>query len=152
HWDHYTQAIALRDRFGTPVLLGAQERHTLNAFAELAGVYPQQARDLRRCGAIELADLIDALELEEYEKDIPFGHPDVWLEDRQRLTVGDRALDVHHTPGHTRGHMIVADPERNVMITGDHILPRITPSIGFERAPEILPLASFLASLTRVKS
>jgi glyoxylase-like metal-dependent hydrolase (beta-lactamase superfamily II) len=152
HWDHYTQALSLRDAYGTPVLVGAQERHTLDAFAECAGVYPRQATHLRRCGAPDLANLIDALELEEYERQVPFGYPDVWLEDGQRLTVGDRTIEVHHTPGHTRGHMIVADRERDVMITGDHILPRITPSIGFERAPEKLPLASFLDSLTRMKS
>ncbi|MFZ2174893.1 MAG: MBL fold metallo-hydrolase [Rhodococcus sp. (in: high G+C Gram-positive bacteria)] len=152
HWDHYTQAIALRDAYGTPVLVGEQERHTIAAFEEIAGMHPGQVALLRTCGATDLADLIEATELEEHEKDVPFGEPDAWLEDGQRLAVGDRMLEVHHTPGHTRGHMIVTDPDRDVMITGDHILPRITPSIGFERAPEALPLASFLESLARVKS
>lgn len=152
HWDHFTQAIALRDAHGTPVLVGAQERLTIDAFAEIDGVYPQQAKRLRSCGAPKLASVIDGLQLKEYERDVPIGYPDSWLEDGQQLVVGDRTLDVYHTPGHTRGHMIVTDPDRDIMITGDHILPRITPSIGFERAPEKLPLASFLESLTRVKS
>ncbi len=39
------------------------------------------------------------------------------------------------------------DRRAGVAFTGDHILPRITPSIGLERAPEALPLQSYLASL-----
>ncbi len=152
HWDHYTQALALRKAHGTPVLVGALERHTIDAFSDLEGVYPRQAILLRSCDAPELASFVDALQLEEYEKDVPFGYPDSWLEDGQHITVGDRILTVHHTPGHTRGHMIVTDPDSGTMITGDHLLPRITPSIGFERSPEELPLASFLESLSRVKS
>ncbi len=152
HWDHYTQALELRRTYGTPVLVGALERHTIDAFEELEGVYPRQSALLRRCDAAELASFVDALQLEEYERDVPFGYPDSWLEDGQHITVGERILTVHHTPGHTRGHMIVTDPDSGTMITGDHILPRITPSIGFERSPEELPLASFLESLSRVKS
>ena len=152
HWDHYTQALALRKAYGTPVLVGAPERHSIDAFEELDGVYPRQAMLLRSCDALELASLIDALELEEYERDVPFGYPDSWMEDGQYIPVGDRILTVHHTPGHTRGHMVLTDTESGTMITGDHILPRITPSIGFERSPEELPLVSYLESLSHMKS
>lgn len=152
HWDHYTQAITLRRQYGTPLLVGAQERHTIDAFENFDEMYPRQVALLRRGGASDLADQIEVMKPEEHEIDVPFGAPDAWLEDGHQLTVGDRVVEVHHTPGHTRGHMILTDPGRNVMITGDHILPRITPSIGFERAPERLPLASFMASLARVKS
>jgi glyoxylase-like metal-dependent hydrolase (beta-lactamase superfamily II) len=53
----------------------------------------------------------------------------------------------HATPGHTRGHMVFEDLADGLLFTGDHVLPRITPSIGFERAPDQLPLQSYLESL-----
>ena len=51
------------------------------------------------------------------------------------------------TPGHTRGHVVFDDAAYGAVFTGDHLLPRITPSIAFERAPERLPLRSYLSSL-----
>ncbi len=51
HWDHYTQAIALRDSYGTPVLVGEQEQHTIDAFDTIAGMHPRQVELLRTCGA-----------------------------------------------------------------------------------------------------
>jgi glyoxylase-like metal-dependent hydrolase (beta-lactamase superfamily II) len=53
----------------------------------------------------------------------------------------------HATPGHTRGHIVYEDTVDGLLFTGDHLLPRITPSVAFEHAPEELPLTSYLASL-----
>lgn len=147
HWDHYTQAVGLRDEHGTKVYLGAGERHSLDAFATLTGPYPRQVELLREAGAPELAEYIDTLSYQEHEIGLPLGEPDAWMHDGDIFDLGDRTLTVHEMPGHTRGHMVIADAAAGVMITGDHILPRITPSIGFEREPEALPLRSFLSSL-----
>ena len=38
------------------------------------------------------------------------------------------------TPGHTRGHFVFADRAAGLLFAGDHVLPTITPSIGFEPA------------------
>ena len=42
----------------------------------------------------------------------------------------------------TRGHMAFEDPQGGLLFTGDHIVPRITPPIAFERVPEELALRS----------
>lgn len=73
--------------------------------------------------------------------------PDRWL-GAETLSFGDRALRVVPTPGHTRGHVVFLDEERGLMFSGDHVLPHITPSIGFELAePGGKPLADYLDSL-----
>ena len=36
---------------------------------------------------------------------VPF-EPDRWLDDGDTVSVGELTLDVHHTPGHTQGHVI----------------------------------------------
>jgi glyoxylase-like metal-dependent hydrolase (beta-lactamase superfamily II) len=55
------------------------------------------------------------------------------------------------TPGHTAGHFVFVDEARQVLFAGDHVLPTITPSVGFELVFEDNPLADFLGSLRRVR-
>jgi glyoxylase-like metal-dependent hydrolase (beta-lactamase superfamily II) len=147
HWDHYTQAVKWRTERDVTVYLGRGERHTIEAFDTIDGIYPNQVRWLRRAGALELADRVEAVELEPWEEDMPFGAPDVWLDGGEIIDCGGVDVIAHATPGHTRGHMVFEEPSAGVLFTGDHILPRITPSIGFERAPQPLALSSYLDSL-----
>ncbi len=72
----------------------------------------------------------------------PVEHGDV-------LLLAGREWFVVHTPGHTSDHFCLHDPDRGVMLAGDHILPTITPHIsGIASSPD--PLASFFYSLDRV--
>jgi glyoxylase-like metal-dependent hydrolase (beta-lactamase superfamily II) len=147
HWDHYTQALKWQKELGAHVYLGAEERHTIAAFASLRGVYPNQVRLLRVAGADALADDVASVDLEPHERDMPVGPPDVWLTDGDRIDCGTTTIVAHATPGHTRGHMVFEDPDAGLLFTGDHVLPRITPSIGFERSPDRNALRTYLGSL-----
>jgi glyoxylase-like metal-dependent hydrolase (beta-lactamase superfamily II) len=147
HWDHFSRAIGWQRRYGTTVMLGRQERHSVEAFDERTGAYPVQARLLLAAGAPELAQTIAGFPLEPFERDVPFGPPDVWLDDGDEIDCGGTTLIARATPGHTRGHIVYEDRKAGIAFTGDHILPRITPSIAMERAPEEFPLRSYLASL-----
>lgn len=147
HWDHYTQAVQWQREHAATLFLGREERHTVEAFDDQPGNYPNQVQLLRRGGANDLADEIDRLELEPYERDVQQGPPDVWLRGGEEIDCGGRTIVAHATPGHTRGHMVFEDPVDELLFTGDHVLPRITPSIGFERAPDRLALRSYIESL-----
>jgi glyoxylase-like metal-dependent hydrolase (beta-lactamase superfamily II) len=46
---------------------------------------------------------------------------------------------------------VFADAEAGLLFAGDHVLPHITPSIGFEEAPAELPLGDYLQSLSVVR-
>jgi glyoxylase-like metal-dependent hydrolase (beta-lactamase superfamily II) len=147
HWDHYSRAIGWQRRYGTTVMLGRPERHSIEAFDERTGAYPVQAKLLLSAGAPELAQTIADLPMEPFERDVPFGPPDAWLDDGDEIDCGGVVLVARATPGHTRGHIVYEDRQAGIAFTGDHILPRITPSIALERVPETLPLRSYLASL-----
>jgi glyoxylase-like metal-dependent hydrolase (beta-lactamase superfamily II) len=56
-------------------------------------------------------------------------------------------LEAVATPGHTKGHLVFHDLAAGLLFAGDHILPTISPSIGFELGAWELPLASYLTSL-----
>jgi len=48
----------------------------------------------------------------------PF-EPQRWLEDGDRVTVGDLVFDVYHCPGHTPGHVVFHHPPSRLAIVGD---------------------------------
>ncbi len=152
HRDHYTQAIAVRQELGTRVSLGIGEKATLDILQEPdRAPLRHQVGHLRMLGASALAD-----DIEKWGSEAP-GHtiwesPDDWLSDGELTLDGGRVLDVVETPGHTRGHVVFHDTAAGLLFAGDHVLPTITPSIGFEPAVSPDPLGAFLRSLERVRS
>jgi glyoxylase-like metal-dependent hydrolase (beta-lactamase superfamily II) len=150
HRDHYSQAIHLRREFNTRVTLGAEETHSLAITLDRDRVgSSQQVSYLRELGATDLAVAMDAhrgtVSLEDWEL------PTDWFTDREILTANGRSLEVVETPGHTRGHVVFYDTDASLLFAGDHVLPTITPSIGFEPALTDNPLGAFLASLAIVR-
>jgi glyoxylase-like metal-dependent hydrolase (beta-lactamase superfamily II) len=54
------------------------------------------------------------------------------------------------TPGHTPGHLCFYDETRDLLLTGDHILPRITPNVSaYDMTSN--PLDDYLASLDKIR-
>ncbi|WP_158845670.1 MBL fold metallo-hydrolase [Saccharothrix deserti] len=145
HRDHYTQAVELRRLFGARVALGAGERHGLEMLNRIRSNIPVSSLDaLRRNGADDLAERV-ARTLDDFDATI-WGAPDEWLSAGE-LAVGDRTLRVIPTPGHTEGHVVFLDESERLLFAGDHVLPHITPSIGFELGEPGSPLADYLRSL-----
>lgn len=155
HRDHYTQAVALRREFGTTVMLGADERGTLDVTMNPARLpLQQQLRALRLMGARALADMLEehmrAAERPSHLSDWEL--PDEWLRAGTLAIETGRTVEVVETPGHTRGHVVFHDLDAALLFAGDHVLPTITPSIGFEPVLSPNPLGDFLGSLALVRS
>jgi glyoxylase-like metal-dependent hydrolase (beta-lactamase superfamily II) len=152
HRDHYTLAIIVRRLFGSRVMLGAGEQPSLdfilNADDRPSTVYQGL---LLRCGA---APLVERLRGNWPERDDggEWEKPDTWLAGAEEIGLGGRTLRVIPTPGHTRGHVVFADLGHGLLFAGDHVLPHITPSIGFEAARPELPLGDYLSSLRVVRT
>ena len=153
HRDHYTHAVALRRRFGSPVSLGEGERASLDLINSPTPPQPNIAR-MREAGAHEIAREVESWsatadhrqELADYEA------PDHWLTNGLELPLATRTLRVIETPGHTRGHVVFHDPEHGTLFAGDHVLPHITPSIGVEIVRTPSPLRAYLTSLELVRA
>ena len=65
------------------------------------------------------------------------------------LRLARREWFVTHTPGHTEDHICLHDPESGAFLSGDHVLPSITPHISGLTLNED-PLDAFFDSLDRV--
>lgn len=62
------------------------------------------------------------------------------------IVLAGREWEVVFTPGHTGDHMCLFDPEARILISGDHVLPTITPHVP-GLSPLADPLGSYLESL-----
>jgi len=147
HRDHYTQAVELRERYGARVALGDGERDSLLAVMDAVkeGKVTRRFEVLYPAGAEHLVAELDS-------RPGSFGEagwelPDEWVPDRARYPAGTASLEAIATPGHTGGHVVYRDAVRGLLFAGDHVLPSITPSIGFEAAPARWPLRDYLDSL-----
>lgn len=149
HRDHYTLAVELRRRSGLILALGKGERANIEAARKPRRSFSAQRDLLRTAGAFSVLAAIDAMAAEAIDPQ-DYELPDIWLDDGDQVDLGDRTLLVRATPGHTAGHVVFVDESANLLFAGDHILPHITPSIGFQAIAAETPLADYLSSLAVV--
>ena len=152
HIDHYSLAVELRREFRTLISLGEDERANMLATREMINGTSSHrvfgAESLRRLGAAELIGRLSTLE-RHGPMFADWEDPDRWVADGTDLDLRTRTLRAVHTPGHTLGHLVYHDAASEIMFAGDHVLPHITPSIGFEPAGNRMALRDYLSSLAR---
>jgi glyoxylase-like metal-dependent hydrolase (beta-lactamase superfamily II) len=74
------------------------------------------------------------------------------IEDGELLPLTGRRVRAVWTPGHTPGHLCLHDEDRDLLLTGDCVLPRITPNVGLQHSSAPPPLAPYLESLQKLKA
>ncbi len=93
HIDHIGAVAPLAAHTGAPVYCPALERHVL---ADIDAVY----------GAFGLGSF-------------PSYEADELLAGGEHLELAGLSIDVHHTPGHSQGHLTYAFPDAQTLIVGD---------------------------------
>lgn len=155
HRDHYTLARLLGREHGAEVWLGRGESPTLELLGEVAERGSRTTLFepvLRAVGMPEVVgEWTDDDDVMTDAKSSGYLPPTDWLEGDRRIDLGPRALDAVHTPGHTPGHFVFVDRGPGLLYAGDHVLPTITPSIGFVSPPPVDPLGAFMGSLVKVR-
>lgn len=75
--------------------------------------------------------------------------PDRTVVDNEVLGLARRNWIAVHTPGHTGDHLCLYDREHGLLVSGDHVLPTITPHVAaLGSGPD--PLGTYLQSLAKV--
>ncbi len=152
HRDHYTQASVIRRELGSHVSLGVGDKPTLDLMRDPDVTEDPTVVQLRRAGASTLGEDWSRV-MHGARPDLAmWDYPDEWLSSDHTLDIAGRALEAVSTPGHTQGHYVFADLAGGLLFAGDHVLPTITPSVGFEPVYAELPLGDFLASLAKVRA
>lgn len=80
----------------------------------------------------------------------PSDAPERIIEDGDVVRLPGWVFTALWTPGHTPGHLCFHVAEHDVLLTGDHVLPRISPNVS--KLPHQLedPLGVYLESLRRI--
>jgi glyoxylase-like metal-dependent hydrolase (beta-lactamase superfamily II) len=155
HPDHHGMSARLRAESGAWVAMHPAERDTLPHRVG-TGAIKDRRRDfvdmLRGRGAPEeeINSLLGRFDSAGASRRVDMAEPDVLLEDGDLVPLPGRRLRAVWTPGHTPGHLCLQELDAHVLLTGDHVLPRITPNIGLQPGLANNPLRQFLASLDRV--
>ena len=154
HYDHYGQAAHIHTVSGARLVLGEHERKLVDTLLE-PDLYERSVRHrgdwLAQHGAGTVFREVEALKGQRTAGDLRWRAPDRWLSSGETLTLNNWEFRVQWTPGHTRGHIVYEEPGHRLLFAGDHVLPHITPSLGYEPFPDGLALTEFLSSLTQVR-
>ncbi|HEX8273964.1 MAG TPA: MBL fold metallo-hydrolase [Longimicrobiaceae bacterium] len=150
HLDHVGLVERVREASGARLLMGALDAER----AAHARAHPEEeaayrAALLRRGGALEA--LGAGVEQGRREADplqafVPVDAPLAGEGGELAEAPGWRWV---WTPGHTAGHVSLFRPEDGVLVAGDAVLPRITPTLGVNRQRRD-PVGDYLAALDRL--
>jgi glyoxylase-like metal-dependent hydrolase (beta-lactamase superfamily II) len=150
HIDHYGQAADVLREAGCELWMHPAHAHTTEAAAEPERTL-QWRLEVARHSGVPLA------ELEEYEsvrRDRSPGLAEVVLPDRELVGGVEVETDLgvwrtHETPGHAPSHVVLHQPERRLLLSGDHLLGRV--SLYYDQGYTPDPAGEFLSSLDVVE-
>ncbi len=150
HPDHHGQSALVREHSGAWIGMHPREDEFLGLQADRGMMRDGIAEYLRWCGApsshleaLTVGRMRDGLSTAMVRADRLVEHGDL-------VDVPGLRLRAVWTPGHTPGHLCFHDETRNLLLTGDHVLPRITPNISaYDRDSN--PLEDYLDSLARLR-
>ena len=152
HPDHYGLAARIREVSGAWVgLHPADAALVTDRYEDVDDLLERTSRWVGETGApaADLAELRDAsMALRRF---VVAGQPDVLVGDGDRPDVPGWRLLVVHTPGHTPGHLCIVEERSGAVLTGDHVLPTISPNISRHPQAGPDPLGDYLASLERLR-
>jgi glyoxylase-like metal-dependent hydrolase (beta-lactamase superfamily II) len=152
HPDHYGLAGRVREASGAWVALHPADAALIqDRYQDPTSLLDRMGTMLRRMGAPpdEIESLRNAsMPLMSLVSTVM---PDVLLEDGDKPEVGSWDLLSIWTPGHSPGHLCFWEMSNSLMLSGDHVLPRITPNIPFHPQAADDPLSDFLRSLDRLE-
>ncbi len=150
HSDHYGQAATIVERAGCELWMHPNYQH-MSQWAQDTGAAMSRRLEVARQSGVPEEPL---RRYAEQRKDHDTGIAAVIEPDRHLLPGVTIATDlgtwtVHETPGHAPSHVCLFQPERRLLISGDHLLGRISLFFDYGYSPD--PVGEFVTSLDVVE-
>jgi glyoxylase-like metal-dependent hydrolase (beta-lactamase superfamily II) len=150
HSDHYGQAATIVARAGAELWMHPNHEHMKRMAEDPDAVLDRRIEVARHSGVPEEPLRLWAAERRTRES----GIAGVIEPDRELLTGVEIDTDLgswtaHETPGHAPSHVCLFQPERRLLISGDHLLGRISLYFDYGYTPD--PVGEFLHSLDVVE-
>ena len=153
HPDHYGLAGRVREEAGAWIGLHPDDAEMLQArYIETDNLLARMREFLEDAGVprTKLPDLNLASMM--IRSQVTMAEPDVLFEDGRVVDVPGWDLKTVWTPGHSPGHVCFYSEQHRILLSGDHVLPRITPNIGVHTQQFPNPLGNYLESLLKVQN
>lgn len=149
HADHYGQAATVVDRAGCELWMHPDHSHMSKAVSDPAAALERRIEVARTSGvpAAPLAAWAAAQEGSKYGV-ARYVAPDRELHTGVEITSDLGPWTVHETPGHAPSHVCLFQPDRRILISGDHVLGRVSLFYDYGYSPD--PVGEFLESLNVV--
>jgi glyoxylase-like metal-dependent hydrolase (beta-lactamase superfamily II) len=146
HSDHYGLAGPIMERSGCELWMHPNHAHMTNSAQDPERAFERRFEVARQSGvpADQLAEAKQA------RAGQGFGIAEIVMPDRDLLPGVEIETDlgtwqVHETPGHAPSHVVLHQPERGLLLSGDHLLGRVSLYYDYGYSPD--PAGEFLASL-----
>jgi len=152
HPDHYGLAGRLKQLSQAKIFLHHLEENLIEPrYIHMGGLLAQLEHWLHINGVIigELPQIQTASV--GMERFVAFAPPDIRLYGGEIISTGRFSFQVIWTPGHSPGHICLYEPAPRILISGDNILPTITPNVGLHPQSSKNPLGDYLNSLDTLK-
>jgi glyoxylase-like metal-dependent hydrolase (beta-lactamase superfamily II) len=150
HSDHYGQAADIVDRAGCELWMHPNHEHMTRAAQDPDAALERRIEVARQSGVPDEPLRAYA----EARRGQGFGISRIIEPDRPLLPGLDIASDlgawhVYETPGHAPSHVCMFQPEQRMLISGDHLLGRVSLYYDYGYSPD--PAGEFLHSLDVVE-
>ncbi len=149
HTDHYGLAGPIVDAAGCDLWMHPAWGHVRRLVEDPDGAFDHRIEIARQGGVPQVG-------LEMYEKRrgantgiVRLVEPAVDLLPGVEVETDLGSWQVHETPGHAPSHVVLHQPESGLLISGDHLLGRI--SLFFDHGHTPDPVAEFLGGLATVE-
>ncbi len=150
HSDHFGLAAPITERSGAELWIHPAWGHVRLLASDPEAELEQRLEVARQSGVPAAA--LDSYRADSAETDPLFDgirEPDRELLPGVEVETDHGAWQVHETPGHAPSHVVLHQPDRRLMLTGDHLLGRTV--LFFDYGHSADPVGEFLASLQVVE-
>lgn len=146
HSDHWGDAASVAGRSGCEVWMHPNHAHGTVPEADLETAISRRLEVARQSGVAPAA----LAQIAEYVREMPSGISgpvvaDVDLLDEVVIDTDLGPWTVYETPGHAPSHVCLYQRERRLLISGDHLLGRVSLYFEYGWTPD--PIGEFLTSL-----
>ena len=153
HPDHYGLAGRVREASGAWVGLHPADAKLLDSRYHDTDGLIERMRELLEMSGVPKDKLPDLnMASMEIKSTLNVALPDKLIEDHEMLDLPGWDFRAVWTPGHSPGHICLHSDRHRVLLSGDHVLPRITPNISFHSQQFANPLGDYLESLAKVRA
>jgi len=151
HADHYGLAGPIVDAAGCELWMHPTHGHATRVARDPERALERRIEVARHCGVPEAA--LRAYREQRENRGIGIERvvePDRELVEGAVVETDLGRFEVHETPGHAPSHVVLHEPSRGLVVSGDHLLGRISLYFDYGHTPD--PVGEFLTSLEVAES